>query len=167
MEVNACGKIGHIAKFCTENQQSSNVTSFENTKPNFRPAQRTMVNVEIGGKNVELSYDTGSQFSIITKQAYDSLPCKFPLVEVKPSGIGIDNHRFTFEGVGYLTLSLSYEPILVSNHVKSNILGAKTESRFKSCTRDFEQQTLVYTTTKNENVFAKCYKEQLNVTSHT
>ena len=57
------------------------------------------------------------------------------------------------------------EPILVSNHVKSTILGAKTESRFKSCTRDFEQQTLVYTTTKNENGAVKCYKEQLNMTS--
>ena len=49
--------------------------------------------------------------------------------------------------------------------MKSNILGAKTESRFKSCTRDFEQETLVYTTTKNENAVVKCYKEQLNVTS--
>ena len=92
-----CGKIGHIAKFCTENQQSSNVASFENTDPNFRPAQRTMVNVEIGGKNVELLYDTGSQFSIVTKRKYDSLPCKPLLVEIKQSGIGIDGQKLTFE----------------------------------------------------------------------
>ena len=32
-----------------------------------------MVNVEIGGKNVELLYDTGSQFTTITRQTYDSL----------------------------------------------------------------------------------------------
>ena len=42
-----CGKIVHIAKYCTENQQSSNVASFENTNPNFRPAQRTMVKVVV------------------------------------------------------------------------------------------------------------------------
>ena len=56
-----------------------------------------MVNEESGGKSVELSYDTGSQFSIITKQIYDFLPCKPHLVEVKQSGIGTDSHKFTFE----------------------------------------------------------------------
>ena len=91
-----------------------------------------MVNVEIGGRKVELLCDTGSQFSIITKQTYDFLPCKRPLVEFKQSGIGIDGHKFTSERVAYLTLNfenfsgadypLLYEPILVSNHVKSNIL---------------------------------------------
>ena len=93
----ACRKIGHIAKFCTENQQSSNVASFENTDRNSRPAQSTKVNVEIRGKNVELLYNTGSQFSIITKQTYGYLPYKPPLVKVKESGIGIDGHTFTFE----------------------------------------------------------------------
>jgi len=124
---------------------------------------------------VKLLYDTGSQFSIITRKTYDSLPVKPPLSAVKQSGIGIDGHKFNFEGVAYLTLNFKksdgvdypvfYEPILVSRHVKSNILGAKTESRFKSCVRDFEKQTLVYTTRKDENVIVKCYKEQLNVTS--
>ena len=52
---------------------SFNVASFENTDPNFRPVQRSMVNVEIGGKDVELSYDIGSEFLIITKQIFDSL----------------------------------------------------------------------------------------------
>ena len=94
-------------------------------------------------------------------------------MEVKQSGIGIDNQKFTFERVTYLTLNfksdgtnypLFYEPILVSNHMKSNILGAKTEFRFELCTRDFEQQTLVLTIMKNENVVVKCYKESLNVT---
>ena len=42
-----CGKTGHIVKFCTENQQSSNIASFENTDPNFWPAQRAMINIEI------------------------------------------------------------------------------------------------------------------------
>ena len=79
----ACEKIGHIAKFCTENKQSCNVALFENTDPNFGPAQRTMVSVEIGGKNVNVLYDTGSQFSIITKQVYDSLPCKPRLLQSK------------------------------------------------------------------------------------
>ena len=67
-----------------------------------------------------------------------------------------------FDDTDYL---LFYEYILVSNHVKSNISGAKTKSRFKSCTIDFEKQTLVYTSTKDENVAVKFYKEQLNVAS--
>ena len=56
----ACEKIGSIAKFCTESQQSSTVALFENTDPNSRPAHCTMVNVEIGGENVEDLYDTVS-----------------------------------------------------------------------------------------------------------
>ena len=62
-----CGKIRHITKFCKENQQYSNIASFKNTDPDFRLAQRTMVNVEIDDKTIELFYDTGSQFSIITR----------------------------------------------------------------------------------------------------
>ena len=71
-------------------------------------------------------------------------------MEIKQSRIGIDNQKFTFEGVTHLTLNfesdatnypLFYEPILVSNQMKSNILGAKPEFRSDSCTRDFEQQT--------------------------
>ena len=175
----SCGKSGHIAKFCLENKHSIkpevSVTSLENTDPNMLPARRTIVNVEIGGKHVDLLYDTGSQFSIITKQTYDSLPIKPPLMEVKQSGIGIDGHRFQFEGVAYLTINfkksdgtdypLFYEPVLVSRNVKSNILGAKTESRFKICIRDLDNQTLVYTTRQDERVVVKCYKEQLNITS--
>ena len=70
--------------------------------------------------------------SRLLQSRHDSLPCKRPLVEFKQSGIGIDGHKFTFERVAYLTLNfknfdgadypLLYEPILVSNHVKSNIL---------------------------------------------
>lgn len=33
---------------------------------------------------------------------------------------------------------LEYEPFLVSAAVEGNIFGAKTENRFKSCTRDLE-----------------------------
>ena len=63
----ACEKIGNIAKFCAESQQSSSVALLENTDPNFRPAHCTMVNVEIGGENVQHLYDTESQFLIISK----------------------------------------------------------------------------------------------------
>ena len=70
-----------------------------------------MVNEEIGGKSVELSYDTGSQFSIITKQIYDFLLCKPHLVEVKQSGIGTDSHKFTFEWIAYLLSNTEFQEI--------------------------------------------------------
>ena len=70
-----------------------------------------MVNEEIGGKSVELSYDTGSQFSIITKQIYDFLPCKPHLVEVKQSGIGTDSHKFTFEWIAYLLSNTEFQEV--------------------------------------------------------
>ena len=70
-----------------------------------------MVNEEIGGKSVDLSYDTGSQFSIITKQIYDFLPCKPHLVEVKQSGIGTDSHKFTFEWIAYLLSNTKFQEV--------------------------------------------------------
>ena len=70
-----------------------------------------MVNEEIGGKSVELSYDTGSQFSIITKQIYDFLPCKPHLVEVKQSGMGTDSHKFTFEWIAYLLSNTEFQEV--------------------------------------------------------
>ena len=70
-----------------------------------------MVNEEIGGKSVELSYDTGSQFSIITKQIYDFLPCKPHLMEVKQSGIGTDSHKFTFEWIAYLLSNTEFQEV--------------------------------------------------------
>ena len=134
-----------------------------------------MVNVEIGGKNIELLYDTGSQLSIITKTTYDTLLDKPPLIDVKQSGVGIDGHQFQFEGVAYLTMNfkkedgtdypLFYEPVLVSNSIKTNILGAKTEARFKTCVRDLENETLTYTTKNDEKIMVNCFKERLNVTS--
>ena len=72
-----------------------------------------MVKAKIRAKNVELLYHTGSQFSIITKQTYDSLSCKPPLVEVKQNGIDIGGHKFSFKGVAYL--DLSHVPEILNN----------------------------------------------------
>ena len=58
-----------------------------------------------------------------------------------------------------------YEPVLVSKNIKTNIFGAKTEARFKTCTCDLEKQTLNYTVKNDEHIVVKCCKEQLNVTS--
>ena len=52
-----------------------------------------------------------------------------------------------------------YEPALVSNEITSNIFGAKTENKFKSCQRDFEKLFIEYKTYKNQTVFIKCYEE--------
>ena len=168
-----CNKQGHIARYCS--QKNTAAACETPTFDNIQPAPRTIVTVNISGKEVDLLFDTGSQFSIITKETYDTLPIKPPLMNVQQSGIGIDGHRFQFEGVAYLTLTfkkddgtdypLFYEPVLVSKFVKSNILGAKTESRFKICERNLENETLIYTTRKDEKIIVKCYREKLNVTS--
>ena len=53
-----------------------------------------------------------------------------------------------------------YEPALVSNEITSNIFGAKTENKFKSCQRDFEKLFIEYKTDKTQTVLIKCYKEK-------
>ena len=44
---------------------------------------------------------------------------------------------------------LEYEPVLISKCVTSNIFDVKTENRFKSCFRDLQDSSLIYTTKEN------------------
>ena len=72
----------------------------------------------------------------------------------------------SFETENKQPYTLEYEPVLVSSKVKSNIFGAKTENRFKTCVRDLENATIVYTTRdQGETVKVKCYKEKINATT--
>ena len=74
-------------------------------KENLEAEQRTLINVCIGGKPVSLLYDTGSQYTIITRKASDSLPNKSRLSPFNSSGIGVDGHTFCFDGIVYLNFS--------------------------------------------------------------
>ena len=60
---------------------------------------------------------------------------------------------------------MEYEPVLVSKEVNSNIFGAKTENKFKSCHNDFEKLFIEYKTDKNWTVFIKCYKGKALLTT--
>ena len=139
------------------------------TKEHLEPEQRTLINVCVSDKPVSYLYDTGSQYTIITRKTYGSLTNKHPLSPFNSSGIAVDGHTFCFDGIVYLNFSfdlkegrthqVEYEPVLVSKEITSNIFGAKAENKFKSCQRDFEKLFIEYKTYKNQTVFIKCYEE--------
>ena len=121
-------------------------------------------------------YMIGSQLSIIKRSIYDDLPNKPPLHGVSKCGIGIEGSKFIFDGVVYLNLelqteeghiyNLEYEPVFVSSQISTNIYGMKTEERFKSCLKDHENLTLVYSPrVGNENITIKWYKEKVSITT--
>ena len=84
-------------------------------------------------------HDTGGQFSITTRDDYNRLPTKPPLQKVEQSGVGIDGSKFAFDGIVYLnlvlsneegeTFKLSYEAVLVSSQVSSNIFDFNSEEK--------------------------------------
>ena len=155
-----CNSKGHIAKFCKQNDSEiaslklGNTNEYDRQKKNLIPAERFLLKIKVFEKLYEFLYDTGSQLSIIKRSVYDDLPNKPPLYGVTQCDIGIERSKFIFDGVVYLNLrlqteeghtyNLEYEPIFVSWQISTNIYGMKTEERFKSCLKDHENLTLVY-----------------------
>ena len=102
---------------------------------------------------VDFLHDIGSDFTIITRETYDRLRSKPPLQKADKNGIGVNGSSFNLDGIVYLNIELidtggnvyniDYEPVYVSECV-SIIYGIKTEKRFTSCTRNFEEQTITY-----------------------
>ena len=129
-----CNEKGHIAKNCKKTHSApTTVNSLEGfTKEHLEPEQRTLINVYISDKPVSFLYDTGSQYTIITRETYDSLPNKSPLSPFNSSEIDVENLK---EGG---THQVEREPVLVSKEINSNIFGAKTEKKCRSSQRDFE-----------------------------
>ena len=134
-----------------------------------------MLKIKVCEKLYEFLY-TSSQFSIIKRSIYDGLPNKPPLHGVTQCGIGIEGSKFIFDGV-YLNLglqtaeghkyNLEYEPVFVSSQISTNIYGMKTAERFKSCLKDHENLTLVYSPrVGDENITIKCYKEKVSTTTN-
>ena len=138
----SCNEKGHIAKNSKKTHIAvATVSSLERlTKEHLEPEQRTLINIRVSDKPVSFLYDTGSQYTIITRKTYDSLPNKPPLSPFNSSGIGVDGHTFCFDGIVYLNFSfdlkeggthqVEYEPVLVPMEINSNIFGVKTENKF-------------------------------------
>ena len=120
-------------------------------------------------------HDTGSQFSIITRDDYDRRPTKPPLQQMEQSGVGIDGSKFAFDGIIYLnlvlsngegeTFELSYEPVLVSSQVSSNIFGFNSEEKFTSVCRNSEENIMMFTTKSRKSLKVKCYRENIEATT--
>ena len=151
-----CNKKGHIAKNCKKTYSApAKVNSLEGfTKEHLEPEQRTLIKVRVSGKPVFYLHDTGSQYTIITRKTYDSLPNKLLLSPFNSSEIcfdGIVYLNFSFGLKERGTLQVEYEPVSKENIY--NIFGAETENRFKSW--DNNQ------TDNNQTVFLKCYKKNL------
>ena len=173
-----CNQVGHIAKFCKDAKTDSLAVDSSTTyDEKIEPAQRTFVKLNISNQPIDFLYDTGSQFSIMTRETYNKLNSKPPLFDIAKSGTGIDGSQFKFDGIAYMNLSfpneqgpvytVQYEPILISSHVTCNIFGAKTENHFKTCQRDLENSTITYTTkgTNSLNISVQCYEEKISTTS--
>ena len=120
-------------------------------------------------------HDTGSQFLIVTGDDYDRPPTKPPLQKEEQNGVGIDGSKFAFDGIVYLnlllsnkdgaTFELSYEPLLVSSQVSSNIFCFNSEEKFTSCCRNSEDNIMMFTTKSRKSLKAKCYRENIEATT--
>ena len=102
------GSLQHIARFCkenenhTENPQQAAGSCDSVNLPSFC---RIMIDIEILGTLVSFLYDPGSQYSMITRNVYDSLSTKPPLNLISKSGIGVDGHPDTLlKSMGSLIL---------------------------------------------------------------
>ena len=61
---------------------------------------------------------------------------------------------------------MEYEPVSVSSQISTDIYGIETQERFKSCLKDHENLTLVYSPrVGDENITIKCYKEKVSTTT--
>ena len=175
-----CKKVGHISRFCrSSNDKAGNTSSseFNESGDIIKPTPRIVMKLNICDTEIDFLYDPGSQVTIMTRKAYDSLKFKPPIQEIKKSGTTVDGSRFSFEGIVYLNITfpqtpksrdsytLEYEPVLISSKVTTCIYGAQTESRFKNCYRDIEHSTILYTTKENKNVNVKCYREKVSATT--
>ena len=126
--------------------QPQNVVNIESVK-------RLTICANISGKDVMLLYDPGSEYTILPRSLYDSLPSKPPLVPVNHSGVGINNSKFSFDGVAYLNIifqrpdkssyTIPYQPVLVSSHISQPIFGIHTEIQFEKVERNHNTQEII------------------------
>ena len=169
------GSLQHIARFCkknknhTENPQQAAGSCDSVNLPSFC---RIMIDIEILGTLVSFLYDPGSQYSMITRNVYDSLSTKPPLNLISKSGIGVDGNPFEIDGVTYINLTMKtenkeifvieYEPVIVTSKFDMCIFGIKSEEKFKECVCNESNHTLEYHTENDRTVSVKFYRESGN-----
>ena len=182
-----CGMKGHISKHCRKKRENSQAP--KNGRVNssagrmtaesqingkngvaLKPVPRIMLKLNIGGSDMDILYDPGSMYTIITRRAYDELKIKPPLVPVNRGGIGISGETFRLDGVAYLNIKflredgtsyiLEYQPVLVSSAISSNILGMDTELNFKGAFRDHFNKLITFVPSSGDQVVIKYWKEK-------
>ena len=122
-----CKEKDHIARFCKAGNAEYKTASFKASAAvqQAEPSKILFLELNISGKELMFLHDTGSKFSIITRDDYNRLPTKPPLQRVEQSGVGIDGSKLALHDIVYLnlvlsnedgeTFKLSYEPVLVSS----------------------------------------------------
>ena len=160
-----CKEKGHIARFRKAGNAEYKATPWK--------ASATVQQVK-PSKELMFFHDTGSQFSIITRDDYDKLPTKPPLQQMEQSGVGIDGSKFAFDGIIYLnlvlsngegeTFELSYEPVQVSSQVSSNV-SSNSEEKFVLVCRNSEESIMMFTTKSRKSLKVKCYRENIEATT--
>ena len=179
-----CGRKGHIAKHCRSKSQAGNAKSRINdmssahTKvsddqcAHIEIVPRIMLQAEMGGANIPLLYDPGSMYTMLTREEFERLPQKPPLMPASRSGIGVSGEKFELDGVAHLNIRfyredgssylLEYQPVLVSSKIKSNILGKQTELQFKGAARNHINRLLTFIPHNDANITLKYWKESNN-----
>eukprot|EP00795_Rhopilema_esculentum_P006559 gene6559-12057_t len=182
-----CGMKGHISKHCRQKRENSHApkngrvssSAGRMTEENqinvengvaLKPVPRIMLKLNIGGSDMDILYDPGSMYTMITRCAYDELKIKPPLVPVNRSGIGISGETFRLDGVAYLNIKflredgtsyiLEYQPVLVSSAISSNVLGMDTELNFKGAVRDHFNNLITFVPSSGDQVVIKYWKEK-------
>ena len=72
---------------------------------------------------------------------------------------------FSFDLKEGRTHQVEYKPVFVSKEVNTNIFGAKTENKFKSCQWNFQKLFIEYKAGKNQSGFLKCYTEKFSLST--
>ena len=177
-----CNKKGHIAKHCRTKADTNNSVATSTGRVNQHVSgdkgtdldivPRIMLQTNIGGQTVNMLYDPGSMYSMPTRDEFNKLPHKPPLVPVNRCGIGVPGEKFQFDGVAHLniefkredgtTYTLQYQPLLVSSKITTNILGMQTELQFKGAVRDQENRLLTFIPKDSDNITVKYWKEALD-----
>eukprot|EP00795_Rhopilema_esculentum_P013177 gene13177-3978_t len=182
-----CGMKGHISKHCRKKRENSHApkngrvssSAGRMTEENqinvengfaLKPVPRIMLKLNIVGSDMDILYDPGSMYTMITRCAYDELKIKPPLVPVNRSGIGISGETFRLDGVAYLNIKflredgtsyiLEYQPVLVSSAISSNVLGMDTELNFKGAVRDHFNDLITFVPWSGDQVVIKYWKEK-------
>ena len=151
-----------------EHQNNSEVNT-----PVLKNVSRVIIKVHISGKEILLLYDPGSEYIILPRDVYNSLPNKPPLMPINHSGVGINYSKFKFDGLAYLNFdfyrvdgtyyTIHYEPVLISSAVSQPIFGINTESKFKQIERNNQTQEITFHPNDNDKVITINYfKEKDN-----